>query len=353
VAWIKEAESHPAKLGAFPIHAQILQSDLQAIARNLKTLYPNIKIAYFSSRTRAYTNDPTTLNPEPFAYESAFAVRWMLEDQLDGAANLNFDSSQGPVVAPWMAWGPYLWADGTNPRSDGFVWLCSDLQGDFTHPSPSGDDKVTNELLAFFKTHPTATPWFLRSTIIGQPPIASATAMPTNGLAPLAVNFSGTASDPSGTITQYAWTYDDGDFSFAQNPTKTFSAPGSYNARLTVEDNSGNSVLKVVPITVTNGSKPTPTPTPTTGPAVMLSPTPGSNFTSSSVTFSWSAGSASAYIILVGSSLHGSDIYNSGIVHTLSATVNNMPVDGRTIYVTLTSQVNGSWITNSYTYTAK
>ena len=97
----------------------------------------------------------------------------------------------------------------------------------------------------------------------------------------------------------------------------------------------------------------TPTPTPTTGPAVMLSPPPGSTFSSSSVTFNWSAGSATQYVLLVGSSLHGSDIYNSSIVHTLSATVNNMPADGRTIYVTLTSQVNGSWITNSYTYTAK
>ena len=85
----------------------------------------------------------------------------------------------------------------------------------------------------------------------------------------------------------------------------------------------------------------------------MLSPTPGSTFTSSSVTFNWSAGSATAYIILVGSSLHGSDIYNSGIVNTLSATVSKIPTDGRTIYVTLTSQVNGSWITNNYTYTAK
>jgi len=54
----------------------------------------------------------------------------------------------------------------------------------------------------------------------------------------------------------------------------------------------------------------------------------------------------------VGSSLHGSDIYNSGIVHTLSITVNRIPTDGRTIFVTLTSQVNGSWITNNYTYTA-
>jgi len=36
----------------------------------------------------------------------------------------------------------------------------------------------------------------------------------------------------------------------------------------------------------------------------------------------------------------------------LSKTVNNIPVDGRTIYVTLGSKVNGNWIVNSYTYTA-
>jgi hypothetical protein len=84
----------------------------------------------------------------------------------------------------------------------------------------------------------------------------------------------------------------------------------------------------------------------------MLNPPPGSTFSSSTVTFNWSAGSATAYVLLVGSSLHGADIYNSGIVHTLSATVNKMPTDGRTIFVTLTSQVNGSWITNTYTYKA-
>src|SRR5438876_697693 len=105
--------------------------------------------------------------------------------------------------------------------------------------------------------------------------------------------------------------------------------------------------------TPTPGGTPTPTPTPpTTGPAVMLSPPPGSTFTSSSVTFTWSAGSATAYFLFVGSSLHGADIYNSGQVTVLSKTVNNIPTDGRTIYVTLGSRVNGSWTTNSYRYTA-
>src|SRR5438552_3438352 len=105
--------------------------------------------------------------------------------------------------------------------------------------------------------------------------------------------------------------------------------------------------------TPTPGGTPTPTPTPpTTGPAVMLSPSPGSTFTSSTVTFTWSAGSATAYFLFVGSSLHGADIYNSGQVTVLSKTVNNIPTDGRTIYVTLGSRVNGSWTTNSYRYTA-
>jgi len=166
VAWVKQAEVGPNSLGAFPLHAQVLQTDLEAIARNLKTNYPNIKIAYYSSRTRAYTDVASSHNPEPFAYESAFSVRWMIENQINGTGNLNFDSNRGAVVAPWLAWGPYLWADGTNPRSDGFVWFCSDpSQNDFTHPSASGDQKVAQELLAFFKTHPTATPWFLRPPV--------------------------------------------------------------------------------------------------------------------------------------------------------------------------------------------
>src|SRR5439155_759748 len=96
----------------------------------------------------------------------------------------------------------------------------------------------------------------------------------------------------------------------------------------------------------------TPTPTPATGAAVMISPPPGSTFTSSSVTFTWRAGSATAYFLFVGSSLHGADVYNSGIVTVLSKTVNNIPTDGRTIYVTLSSEVSGSWSTKDYTYTA-
>ena len=84
----------------------------------------------------------------------------------------------------------------------------------------------------------------------------------------------------------------------------------------------------------------------------MLTPTPGSTFTSSSVTFTWSNGTATSNFLLVGNSPRNAAIYNSGATTAHSKTVNNIPTDGRTIYVTLGSQVNGSWILVDYTYKA-
>ena len=157
VAWVKNTRTG---VGDFPQFAQTVQSDLEAIARNLKAKYPNIKIAYFSSRTNSYTHW-VGLSPEPGAYESGFAVKWMIERQLNGDPALNFDPANGAAVVPYLAWGAYLWADGTNPRSDGLTWLPADMVGDCTHPTDSGRQKVAEMLLQFFKTDTTAMPWFL------------------------------------------------------------------------------------------------------------------------------------------------------------------------------------------------
>lgn len=157
VAWVKNTRTG---VGDFPQFAQTVQTDLEAIAHNLTAKYPNLKIAYFSSRTRSYTYW-IGLSPEPAAYESGFAVKWMIEKQLNGDAGLNFNPENGPVVAPYLSWGPYIWADGQNPRSDGFTWQPTDMERDCTHPSPAGQQKIADMLLAFFKTDATATPWFL------------------------------------------------------------------------------------------------------------------------------------------------------------------------------------------------
>lgn len=67
-----------------------------------------------------------------------------------------------PAVPCWLAWGPYLWADGMRPRSDGLTWACSDLAADGTHPSDDGRRKVADMLLGFMNADATAREWYLR-----------------------------------------------------------------------------------------------------------------------------------------------------------------------------------------------
>jgi hypothetical protein len=160
VVWLKHANARPTE--PFPEHARKLQADTAETVRLLKAKFPNLRIAYLSSRIYAgYATTP--LNPEPYAYEGAFAVRDLIQAQMKGDPALNADPKKGEVKAPLLLWGPYLWADGTKPRkSDGLIWKREDLREDGTHPSvTTGREKVAQQLLAFMKTDPTAQPWFV------------------------------------------------------------------------------------------------------------------------------------------------------------------------------------------------
>ncbi|MHC4442134.1 MAG: hypothetical protein ACYTF1_01600 [Planctomycetota bacterium] len=163
--WIKQAQPMPARLGEFPQHAQSIQKDVTIILNKLQEKFPNLRVAYLSSRIYAgYAR--TSLNPEPYAYESAFAVRWLIEAQIKGEAVLNYDPSRGAVKSPVLLWGPYLWADGVKSRKgDGLVYKSEDFGKDGTHPSDSGRKKVAEMLLKFFKTDPTAKGWFAKKAV--------------------------------------------------------------------------------------------------------------------------------------------------------------------------------------------
>ncbi len=146
VVWLKEAIIGESR--SFPDDARALQSDLRTIVQILPKRFPNLQLIYLTSRIYGgYATGP--LNPEPMAYESGFAVKWLIEERI-----------KGQLSGPWLAWGPYLWADGTRPRSDGLTWSCADFRPDGTHPSRSGILKVARALLAFFTTDPTAKGWF-------------------------------------------------------------------------------------------------------------------------------------------------------------------------------------------------
>jgi hypothetical protein len=157
--WIKQANGGPRE--GFPAYARQLESELARIVQLLPERFPNLKLAYLSSRT--YGGWATTqLNPEPYAYESGFSVKWLIERQIQGEAALNFDPTRGPVKAPWLSWGPYLWANGATPRADGFAWEQADFAQDGTHQSPAGQRKVGKLLLEFFRDDSTTRPWFRR-----------------------------------------------------------------------------------------------------------------------------------------------------------------------------------------------
>ena len=161
VVWIKQAQKNPAGLGEFPKHAKSLQDDTAEIIRMLKKQFVNLQVAYLSSRIYAgYA--VSELNPEPYAYESAFSVRWLIEDQINGNQDLNYDSAKGREKSPLLLWGPYLWADGVKGRkSDDLVWEREDFAGDGTHPSTTGRRKVAEMLLGFFKSDTNTRGWFL------------------------------------------------------------------------------------------------------------------------------------------------------------------------------------------------
>lgn len=162
------------------------EEQLGEILRAAKTRWPNLKVAFLSSRIYAgYATDD--LSPEPYAYEYGFSVKWFVEAQVLQARNGTIDPVAGDLnysngTAPWIAWGPYIWAAGDTPRSDGLIWCngqttapCNgevDYQSDGTHPNSLGQAKVAYgentpnsvmNLLDFFLQSPYTKAWFAAS----------------------------------------------------------------------------------------------------------------------------------------------------------------------------------------------
>jgi PKD repeat protein len=114
------------------------------------------------------------------------------------------------------------------------------------------DVGYTGNSLAITVPSQSITMLVLPSGAANLPPNAVLTATPTSGIAPLTVNFNASgSSDPDGSISNYAWSFGDGGTSSGASATAshTYSAVGTYTAKVTVTDNRGSTGSATVTIT--------------------------------------------------------------------------------------------------------
>jgi hypothetical protein len=165
VAWLQMSYDRPSvDISCACGDIYNLKIDIGNALRYLQARYPNLQIAYLSSRPFAgYSSSPW--NSEPFAYDTGLTMRimiWVQMEQVRFNASSN-DTRVGGIdytkgQAPWIAWGPYMWANGTTPRSDGLTWQPEDYDGPLL--SERGAHKAATLLFNFLMTDPTSRIWF-------------------------------------------------------------------------------------------------------------------------------------------------------------------------------------------------
>ena len=149
VVWMKMGSQLAQLSGSQSERVEQERVWLESTIANAKSVFPNLKRIYISSRIYAgYNTNPNHNEPET-GFDNGLSVKAIVSDSVAGD------------TAVWTAWGPYLWADGTTPRSDGHSWECSDFASDGVHPSTEGEQKVADMLVSFFSSDETACEWFL------------------------------------------------------------------------------------------------------------------------------------------------------------------------------------------------
>ena len=121
VVWAELGDAWPILLPDSGARAHRMVSLMGGVMRAFRSRYPNLRLVFLTSAVYAgYTR-----RREPGMYENGFAMKWLIQAQIDQMANGGtiVDERAGDLnyntAVPWIGWGPYLWADGVNPaRTD-------------------------------------------------------------------------------------------------------------------------------------------------------------------------------------------------------------------------------------------
>ena len=167
VAWLMHSsriDSNSADTGPF---IDSLVARFKVALQAMQIIYPNLKVVFISGFPYGgYADTMKVLYhviAEPASYNHNFAVKQLISDQISGDPELRY--IEPGKVAPYIVWGPPLWADGITPNEySGLSWNC---ETEFTpdgggyHMTNLGKDKVGGILWDFFKTDTLAEGWFM------------------------------------------------------------------------------------------------------------------------------------------------------------------------------------------------
>ncbi|MEZ4700745.1 MAG: hypothetical protein R2834_10480 [Rhodothermales bacterium] len=148
VIWAKNADQFTADGITLPspdADYYDLTNNIGALAQKIGDEFPSVQAIFNTSRIYGgyVVEEKQGARGEPISYEGGFATNAAIERWKNGEL----------PGAPWMGWGPYLWANGLTPNGSGIFWDKTDFQGangENQHPSEQGATKVADALHDFF-----------------------------------------------------------------------------------------------------------------------------------------------------------------------------------------------------------
>lgn len=167
VGWLMHSSRTDSNGSEINSYVDTLVKRFTVAVNALTYYYPNLKLLYVSGFPYGGYADPTKalyhVIKEPSSYHQNFAVKELIQRQINGDPTLRY--KEPGRVAPYMVWGPPLWADGKNPRAyDGLTWNCEEefaIDGGGYHLTNLGKDKLATILLNFFRTDTLSESWFM------------------------------------------------------------------------------------------------------------------------------------------------------------------------------------------------
>ena len=146
----------------------------------------------------------------------------------------NFSASPSTGAAPLLV----SLADTSTGDITSWTWSFTGGTGNVSGPNVTHTFETPGVYTAtLFVSGPGGTSSATRAiAVTAAPPVASFTAAPPTGIAPLTVSFTNTST---GTITSWAWSFSDGGTANGPNVNHTFATPGTYTAVLVVTGPGG------------------------------------------------------------------------------------------------------------------